>query len=226
LYQWGRVNDGHEKRGSALASYSGVYYSGKVADSGTGITDYPWNQANTGSGQFIKTVSAQDYNWAFGVAAVSRDILWRNYRFANNDPCSKIKDDGISYEPARPTSGQNTAANTNWRIPTVDEWSSIYRGNSAAGALADATANTWVWYNDKGKGMEIRPDGSTTTLFLPAGGHRNVDGLLVYQGGHGHYWSSSVRGTNAYYLNFNSGVVISAYGHHRGYGLALRCIKN
>ncbi|MDR2005366.1 MAG: fibrobacter succinogenes major paralogous domain-containing protein, partial [Prevotella sp.] len=116
---------------------------------------------------------------------------------------------------------------TNWRTPSQDEWGNLYKGGTVSGSPSTATANTWVWNSTNGRGYEIRPDGATTTLFLPASGHRhNGNGLLYGQGASGHYWSISVIGANAYYLHFNSGNVYPANSGNRAFGFALRCIKN
>jgi len=73
----------------------------------------------------------------------------------------------------------------------------------------------------------VRPDGVTTTLFLPTSGIRSRnDALLTYAGNNGLYWSGSVSGVNAFYLYFNSGGINPADVNSRGYGFALRCIKN
>jgi hypothetical protein len=75
--------------------------------------------------------------------------------------------------------------------------------------------------------MEIKPDGATTTMFLPASGNRYPgNGLLYYQGASGYYWSISIISTNAYYLSSNSVSVAPANSSSRANGFALRCVKN
>ena len=47
-------------------------------------------------------------------------------------------------------------------------------------------------------------------LKLPTSGIRDrTNGLLSGQGTHGYYWSSTVSGTNARYLNFNSTAAVT-----------------
>ncbi|MCU6167975.1 hypothetical protein, partial [Enterobacter roggenkampii] len=101
-----------------------------------------------------------------------------------------------------------------------------YKGGLISGSPETATANIWTWNNTNGRGYEIKPDGATTTLFLPASGNRSGNGLLYSQGSGGLYWSVSVAGTYAYYLYISSDLVIpadSSYG--RSSGFTLRCIK-
>ena len=75
--------------------------------------------------------------------------------------------------------------------------------------------------------MEIKPDGATTTLFLPASGIRYVTtALLSNSGTSGYYWSGSVSGVNTFNLSVNDGGVYPAFVSYRGYGFALRCVKN
>ncbi|MFV0420106.1 MAG: hypothetical protein ACK5KT_15425 [Dysgonomonas sp.] len=244
LYQWGRIGDGHEKRGAAQGFTPGTNTAGtnQVAyTSGTGptfedgnligpIQHYPWRQVQRGTahyGNFIFTGTAQNYNWAFGLIPNQIDKLWQNGRYDANDPCAKIKDNGLDYETYYPVQDGIAGSNTNWRMPSSDEWGSLYKGGSISGSPSTATANTWKWNSTNGRGSEIRPDGVTTTLFLPAGGFRNAGNALLYhQGGSGCYWSSGIVGAQAYRLNLNSGRVSPADIIGRGNGLALRCIKN
>jgi len=63
------------------------------------------------------------------------------------------------------------------------------------------------------------------TLFLPAAGNRNNnDGSLNNVGTNGNYWSSTVNGTNARNLNFNSGNV-NVNNNNRANGFSCRCVS-
>ena len=245
LYQWGRIGDGHEKRELAFTpggqtpgnqvmynvATPPTFMSGNMIGP---IQAYPAWQVdpndNTYYGKFILSDWAQNYNWAFNLPAVVIDQLWRDGRFAANDPCAKIKDDGLTYETYYPPQDGISGADTNWRMPSQHEWGSIFRGGSITGSRTTATANTWDWNPTNGRGMEIKPDGETTTLFLPANGLRNYyNGWLYYQSWHGYYWSTNIIGNNAIYLTFygyGDDRVLPASIHARGFGFALRCIKN
>jgi hypothetical protein len=247
LYQWGRIGDGHEKRGATQGFVAGsnaagtnqaAYGSGPTYEDGNLVNStsqrYPWRQVDrndaTHYGKFILTTAAQTYNWAYNLPADQIDQLWRTGRFEVNDPCAKINADGLTYTtyyPPAATSGGITGANTNWRTLSQDEWGSLYKGGTLSGSPGTATANSWAWYSTNGRGYEIRPDNVTTTLFLPANGYRSYgSGYLYSQGTSGYYWSISIISANAYYLSFNSSGVNPANSSYRAYGFALRCIKN
>ena len=255
LFQWGRIADGHEKRSAIQNGSTGGNTTDNVAAWNAttpptyadgnllGTTQrYPYQQVSTTNGtyygKFIRTSSANDYNWYAGSNAQSTavDQLWRQSAFAPNDPCQKIMADGLAYSTFYPAASSSTAggtSGTSWRIPSQHEWGSLYRGGTNSGTRDIALANTWDWYqlssstSEGAKGMAIKPDGLTTTLFLPANGFRSPSSaLLYYQGANGTYWSGSIMGTNAYYLNFFSDSVSPASSYYRGYGFALRCIKN
>ena len=60
----------------------------------------------------------------------------------------------------------------------------------------------------------------------PSAGNRNrINGLLNNQGTNGNYWSSTVSGTNARNLNFNS-TAANTNNNNRANGLTVRCLKD
>ncbi len=64
-------------------------------------------------------------------------------------------------------------------------------------------------------------------VIIPAAGNRNnSSGALNNQGSNGNYWSSSITGTNAYNLNFNSTAVNPANNNNRANGFSVRCIQH
>ncbi len=63
-------------------------------------------------------------------------------------------------------------------------------------------------------------------MFIPSAGNRNrINGLLNNQGTNGNYWSSTVSGTNARNLNFNS-TVANTNNNNRANGFTVRCLKD
>ena len=63
-------------------------------------------------------------------------------------------------------------------------------------------------------------------MFYPSAGNRNrINGLLNNQGTNGNYWSSTVSGTNARNLNFNS-TAANNNNNNRANGLTVRCLKD
>ncbi|GHT14865.1 hypothetical protein FACS189426_21820 [Bacteroidia bacterium] len=252
LFQWGRVAEGHELRSYTGTTANNIAAKGAiaVADIGNGLlcsvggTAYPYYQVRSTSTTWYGKFIYGSADWT-PVPQPTSDQLWRSGRFVQNDPCAHYradvtKTDGTTAYQEFWHNGTNTLPDspacvdvgTAWRTPTQDEWGELYKGGTHSGTSATATANTWTWYtapapNTSNRGFEIKPDGITTTMFLPAGGYRYYgNGLLYYQGSYGYYWSVSISGTNAYYLYFSSGSVSPALSSYRAYGFALRCIKN
>jgi uncharacterized protein (TIGR02145 family) len=251
LFQWGRIADGHEILSGdgtnlkATATYNSAALAPVVMSGNAcpGISDpnRPVNQVHIDSVAWYGKFIIGSTNWNPATEQATLDRLWQTYRFIPNDPCAHYKTDG-SYQPFwyTDTSGNTacTAAGTNWRLPTQEEWAAIYRGTTVAGRSDAATANTWSWrgsYSYSGGkanvtrsgGYEIKPDGKTSTLFLPANGYRyGGTGVTNYQGTLGYYWSSSVTDVSAYHLNFNNATIRPGNAYDRAYGMAIRCIKN
>lgn len=90
-----------------------------------------------------------------------------------------------------------------YRVPSDYEW--------------QAERNTWATKNSAG---------AFTALKLPVAGNRYFsNGSLYFVGSYGFYWSSTVSGTNARNLNFNSSTAYM-YSGYRAYGFSVRCIKD
>ena len=91
-----------------------------------------------------------------------------------------------------------------YHVPTDAQW---------------ATADSFgAWNNNT--------DTYNSALKLPSAGYRyHINGLLGNQGTSGHYWSSTVSGTYALYLYFNS-TAAGTYTTSRASGLTVRCLKN
>jgi uncharacterized protein (TIGR02145 family) len=126
------------------------------------------------------------------------DYLWRNWN-EGHFPCP-----------------------SGWKVPSSSDWGALYRSGSTYGAPEQATVNTWVWIN---KGYAIRPDGVTTTLFLPAVRYRDGSSAALYGAGSlGPYWSSTSASSGAFHLNFDSSRVSQETSYHRVFGLSVRCV--
>ena len=256
LFQWGRIADGHEKRSKIQVGSTGGGASDNQAAWNTvapptyedgnilGTTQqYPWRQVARSNatyyGKFIMTILDNEHNWYAGSTSYS-DRLWRENIFPPNDPCQKVTAAGMvpsgntpEWYPAASSSTAGGSSGTGWRLPSQFEWASLYRGGTVNGSHTIALANTWEWYQppsssstEGAKGSAIKPDGITTTLFLPAAGDRaGHNSMLFFQGSNARYWSTSISGVYAYYLNANISTVNPAYTNARGSGYALRCIK-
>jgi hypothetical protein len=71
------------------------------------------------------------------------------------------------------------------------------------------------------------PDGSTgaynSVLKLPAAGYRSGD--IVGEATYGRYWSSTISGTNAFYLFIHTSFTNTTNSWYRTEGYSVRCIK-
>jgi uncharacterized protein (TIGR02145 family) len=126
------------------------------------------------------------------------DLAWRNWS-DNRFPCP-----------------------SGWKVPSSADWGALYRSGAIYGAPDLATANTWYWEN----GYAIRPDGVTTTLFLPAAGfrHGTSSAALGNVGVTGNYWSSTTASGGAFPLSFASSRVSPETSHDRMLGFSVRCV--
>jgi uncharacterized protein (TIGR02145 family) len=124
--------------------------------------------------------------------------------------------DGTRWLDASKTA--NDPCPSGFRVPTQAQWGGLFRNGTTSGAPNTATRNTWTW---TGNGFTVGAN-----LFLPAAGTRYVsDASLNSVGTNGYYWSSTVSGTFAYYLNFTSGNVYPGSILNRGLGSSVRCIS-
>jgi uncharacterized protein (TIGR02145 family) len=175
LFQWGRVDDGHELRSSGT-------YGGPVAVSSSD------GQVAEGDAAYGKFILATDWRQYGDKSASNPPSEWRP------DPCSSVKDGGKA-----------------WRLPTSDEWKQITDYNSR-----ETTENP--------RGLRLKPDGSTVSVFLPAAGYRGrADGAFSSVGASGVYWSSSPSGTNASNLYFST-TVYPESSDYRSFGFSVRCV--
>jgi uncharacterized protein (TIGR02145 family) len=109
-----------------------------------------------------------------------------------------------------------------WKVPSSSDWGALYRSGSTYGTPAQATVNTWIWVN---KGYAIRPDGVTTTLFLPAAGYRfGSSAALGNVGTAGDYWGSTTASSGAFSLFFDSSRVSPGLSNGRAGGFSVRCV--
>ena len=111
-----------------------------------------------------------------------------------------------------------------WSTPSEKQWEE----------LLDNTSNQWATQNGvKGRLFTSKKNGQT--LFLPAAGYRGDNGLyycgdgeLYNAGSYGYYWSRSLDTdypSDAWYLNFNSGICRVLYGI-RYYGQSVRPVRS
>jgi uncharacterized protein (TIGR02145 family) len=101
-----------------------------------------------------------------------------------------------------------------WRIPTVEEWQSVF---------GDASGNTLEWNNSETKGIKISPTGGTATLFIPAAGRRHYStGNVVTANASGYY--ATTTAASRFYITGSRDASIDS-SNPIGYGSSVRCVK-
>jgi uncharacterized protein (TIGR02145 family) len=234
LYQWGRVDDGHQRRDLTPENVWPSDHSG--ISSGFTQDPVPNNAANintvTGQvlesnvrfGKFIRRTSS-NYDWIAGTAAVY------NQRWNAGTEGAPVKA-GVDPCP------------DGWRVPTATEWASIYGTttgcDSGISCYTSAKVNQWSRNfatppaGDVGThGVSLTPSadvanttyGTSPTFFLPAGHFRMRDIAVINTSGSSClYWSSTITSTNAFPLYcWNSGISFNpSYGRARA--LSVRCV--
>ena len=132
----------------------------------------------------------------------------------------------------------NSTAPYDWRNDNnINRWATVSQGPCPAGYHVPASAE-WDTAAAAAFGSGNGTNGTSTTgwdnnvetfesaLKLPSSGSRHrVTGLLSNQGTFGYYWSSTVSGTNARRLYFNSTAASTTY-NSRAFGFTVRCLKN
>ena len=152
----------------------------------------------------------------------------------------------IAYATSHPTTFiYNAGGNKDWQVANDNSrWQSsktIYDPCPAGWRVPDGGDNG-VWSKAKGsrssfhhnydstnKGMDFSLDfGSGAMIWYPASGARYCDnGVLLYLGAIGLYWSVTSNGQVAYHLSFDN-VINVAYPSNddeRAYGQSVRCVK-
>jgi uncharacterized protein (TIGR02145 family) len=102
-------------------------------------------------------------------------------------------------------SGINNPCPTGFRLPTQSELATL--------ASSEGITNYTTAFDSSLK-------------FTTAGFRLVSNGSLSSQGDLGYYWSSSISSSLSYYLAIGAGGINPASTNNRGYGLAVRCIKD
>ena len=110
------------------------------------------------------------------------------------------------------TKGTHDPCPSGFRVPTETELEAE-RNNGGTG----------FW--GTGSEQDNAAGAFASVLKLPLAGRRSrSNGTLYLEGSNGGYWSSTVSGTNARFLVFNSSNA-AMYPFNRAYGFSVRCIK-
>ncbi|WP_445716520.1 hypothetical protein [Flavobacterium sp.] len=181
------------------------------------ITGAVWMDRNLGAYQ--QATSSND--------GASYGDLYQWGRKKDGHQCRNSSTSTMISSLEEPSHGDFIISSSNWLNPQNDNlWQSINGVNNPCPSgfrlpsISELSAERSSWVLDNSNGA------FTSVLKLPLTGRRNFsDGSFSWVGTIGYYWSSSVNGTSASYLNFSNGNS-SINNFSRSYGLSVRCIKN
>ncbi|MDR0833534.1 MAG: fibrobacter succinogenes major paralogous domain-containing protein [Candidatus Symbiothrix sp.] len=195
---------------------------------------FQWGRS-AGGNRTLKTMaapvpnpSAQASDTAFYTAGAATQYDWysakRQVVITAGDTIKALDQNDFLWQPW--ASASAVCGGGTWYVPSQQQWANIYRTDGSVfdggRQTPNAIANSWSWDT---KGYKIMPDGTTTTLFLPAAGYRIYsNGALARVGTYGYYWSATVYGRNAHYLYFTSTGVYPVYTDYRANGFSVRCV--
>jgi len=165
------------------------------------ITTFDSNGQPTGDnvGKFITNATSPN-DWR----TPQLNTLWYNNGKTVNDPCP-----------------------SGWRVPTMIEWGSIFRGTAIAGNPANAAVNTWTWNSSGTAGYLIKPSGSSEpTFFLPMTGRYRANNAAIATLSVGYYWTSSNYNTDGYTVAFRNDFISTADAYNRADGFNIRCVAD
>ena len=117
---------------------------------------------------------------------------------------------------------------TGWHVPTDGEWTTLETflgGSSVAGGALTSTAihpSPGGWWSPN--------TGATNSSGFSAGpgGLRDNYGAFYYVGRDGHWWSSTLSGTSAWFRNlvYTGGGIHRYHPFDRTYGFSVRCLRD
>jgi uncharacterized protein (TIGR02145 family) len=188
-------------------SYGNYYQWGRPAD-GHEIT--VWNGTSRTAGRGLADVTADLAGDAYPAHG--------NFIITNASPNDWLATPATSGTATLWATANQGPCPANYHVPTDAEWSTAYTAALGSGNGTDG-GDTAGWDNNV--------ETYESALKLPSSGYRDrANGTLSSQGTLGLYWSSTVSGTDASYLYFNSTEAVTHYFEFRAYGFTVRCLKD
>ena len=195
-----------------VTSYSGGTFSiwlicqGETTDTGVIINGIKWATRNVGT-PGVFTTNSEDTGWFY---QWNRKIAWtvKNPLMNSNG--------GTIWDTSQPVGSAWTEANdpcpTEWRLPTDQEMNSLINSGS-------------VWAEVNGVFGRIYGKGDNT-IFLPAAGIRNDNGIFREKNQYGYYWTKSKLSdqSNPTSLEFADGHSSVVDWKTPSEGLCIRCV--
>ncbi len=156
---------------------------------------YQWGRTADGHESRTSTTSfIANNNYPYDWRSPQNDVLWN-----------------AGTETA-PVKAPNDPCPAGWRVPTIAE---------AAALLATEVAKEWTTQNGV-NGYKFTDKTTGNSIFLPAGGSREFDGVFKEVGSQGLYYTSSTNNYRARSLIFYIELAGFSYFINRAQGLSLR----
>ena len=188
-----------------VLSYGNHYQWGRPAD---GHEISVWDGATPTSGRgFHNATKLEDL--ATSVTPGHPNFILTNAKATSYDWLAKQAD------PDRWATANQGPCPAGYHVPTDAQWAIADAFNG--GALVNGGATV---------GWDNNTETYNSALKLPSAGYRNrFNGLLNLQGSDGIYWSSTVSGSDARGLGFDS-TAASTGNDNRAFGFTVRCLKD
>lgn len=215
-----------EKDGGNSSSVTNDKSSSSVATGSSVISKGEFKDRR--DGQVYKTVKIGDWTWMaenlnYDPGVVSGKYAWNGCYMDVADSCAK-------YGRLYAWDLANNVCPTGWRLPTNEEWQTLFDavGGSSAAGTALKSGSGWLWDNENDR------DGNGLDAYgfsvIPSGGYyRWSNGIMRFDaiGESAQFWSASeLSATTAYqvYL-FNDADGVFLDFAYKQEGISVRCLQ-
>lgn len=180
--------------------------------------------------------------YVVGNADGSGGTLGYLYQWGRNSDGHQLRNSAVSFGPTTPTtnfltgwspsstawgdgtSNRNVPKSANdpcpagYKVPSILQWGSIFRGGATSSAVnvSTATANTWTLISN---GFKVGDN-----LYLPRAGDRDGAGVVADVGTVAKYWTTSPSGANHLMLFISNSTIYLTTGGVNRLGYSVRCV--